>query len=172
MAHELELPALYLDAVLLDPTPTTPVVINRDPEPGETQVPIDAVIALDLTDVGTSGVDLAATQVFVLGVLAFSGGVFQPGFTGAQSSVTSPQPDTLRIVVDPLASFESLQEVAVRVVSQTVGGASHLDATWSFFCEDLTAPHVVGAQARAPKRVRVSFDENVKSELGETWLLH
>lgn len=162
MAHELELPALYLDAVLLDPTPTTPAVINRDPEPGETQVPIDAVIALDLTDVGNAGVDLAATQVFVLGVLAFSGGIFQPGFSGPQSSVTSPQPDTLRIVVDPLAPFESLQEVPVRVVSQTAGGASHLDATWSFFCEDLTAPHVVGAQARALKRVRVSFDENVK----------
>lgn len=164
MAHELELPALYLDAVLLDPTPTTPVVINRDPEPAEVQVPIDAVIALDITDVGMAGIDLAATQVFVLGVLAFSGGVFQPGFTGSQSSVTSPQPDTLRIVVDPLAPFESLQEVAVRVVSQTLGGASHLDASWSFFCEDLTAPHVVAAQGRELKRVRVSFDENVKQQ--------
>jgi hypothetical protein len=82
MAYELEIPALYVDAVLLDLTPTTPVIINRDPEPAEIQVPIDAAIALDITDLGTAGVDVAATEVFVAGVLAFSGGVFQPGFTG------------------------------------------------------------------------------------------
>lgn len=164
MAFELEIPAVYIDAVLLDPTPTTPVVINRDPEPSEVQVPIDAAITIDVSDLGTAGIDVGATQVFVAGVLAFSGGVFQPGFTGAQSNATSPQPDTLRIVVDPLAPFESLQEVSVRVVTQTVGGASQLDTSWSFFCEDLTAPHVVAAQARELKRVRVSFDENVRQE--------
>lgn len=162
IAFELEIPALYVDAVILDPTPATPIVINRDPEPGEVQVPIDAPIALDLTDLGMDGIDLAATQVFVAGVLAFSGGVFQPGFTGPQSSATNPQPDKLRIVVDALAPFESLQLVPARVVTQTIGGASQLDTTWSFTCEDLTAPHVTGAQARELKRVRVSFDENVK----------
>lgn len=164
MTVELELPALYIDAVLLDPTPTTPVVINRDPEPGEIEVPIDAVIAFDVTDLGTAGIDVAATQVFVADVLAFDGGVFQPGFTGPKSNATSPQPDTLRIVVDSLAPFESLQDVRVRVITQTIGPGSQLDAAWSFHCEDLTAPHVVGAQARERKRVRVSFDENVKQE--------
>jgi hypothetical protein len=63
MAFELEIPAVYIDAVLLDPTPTTPVVINRDPEPGEVQVPIDAAIAMSLPQSGghqkegLSGVD-------------------------------------------------------------------------------------------------------------------
>ena len=166
MAFELEIPALYIDAVLLDPTPTTPIAINRDPEPAEDQVPINAVVAFDVTDLGTAGIDVAATDVFIAGVLAFSGGAFQPGFTGSGSSATNPRPDTLRIVVDPLAPFESLQEVLVRVVTQTVGGVFQLDTTWSFFCEDLTAPHVVGAQARELKRVRVSFDENVKQESG------
>jgi phage tail-like protein len=117
-----------------------------------------------VTDLGTSGIDVAATQVFVAGVLAFAGGVFQPGFTGARSSATNPQPDTLRIVIDALAPCESLQQVSVRVVSQTAGGGAQLDTSWSFTCEDLTAPHVVGAQARARRRVRVSFDENVKQE--------
>lgn len=162
MTFELELPAIYLDAILLDPTPTTPVVINRDPEPGDTQVPIDSAITLDLTDLGTDGIDAAATQVFAAGVLAFAGGAFQPGFTGPQSSATNPQPDTLRIVIDPEAPFESLQEVAVHVVTQTVGGALRLDTSWSFTGEDLTAPRVVGVQARELKRVRVSFDESVK----------
>jgi phage tail-like protein len=164
MAFELELPAVYLEAVLLDPTPATPVVINRDPEPAETQVPIGASIALDVTDLGPNGIDVAATQVFVGGVLAFSGGVFQPGYTGPASATSNPQPDTLRIVVDPLPPFESLEVVTVRVVTQTVGGGAQLDASWSFTCEDLTAPHVVGAQARELGRVRVSFDESVKQE--------
>ena len=162
MAIELELPALYVDAVLMDPTPVRPALINRDPEPGETQVPIATHVALDITDVGPDGIDTAATDVYIAGVLAFSGGVFQPGFDTPGSSATNPQPDTLRIVVDPVVPFASLQEVAVRVVTRTVGGAFSLDTTWTFRCEDLTAPRVVGAQARALKRVRVSFDEPVK----------
>jgi phage tail-like protein len=162
MAFELELPALYVDAVLLDPTPARPVVINRDPEPGETQVPVGTLVALDLTDVGPDGIDTAATEVYVAGVLAFAGGVFQPGFDGPGSSATNPQPDTLHIVIDPVAPFASLQEVAVRVVTRTAGGAFPLDTTWTFRCEDLTAPRVVGAQARELGRVRVSFDEPVK----------
>jgi phage tail-like protein len=162
MALELELPAVYLDTVLMDPTPARPAVMNRDPEPGEVQVPIGTMVALDITDIGPDGIDVAATDLYVAGSLAFSGGVFQPGFDGPGSSASNPQPDTLRIVVDPIALFASLQEVAVRVVTRTVGGAASLDTTWTFRCEDLTAPRVVGAQARELKRVRVSFDEPVK----------
>jgi phage tail-like protein len=164
MAFELGLPAVYVDVVLLDPTPARPVIVNRDPEPAETQVPIGTSIAFDITDVGPDGIDTAATEVFVAGVLAFSGGAFQPGFDGPGSSATNPQADTLRIVVDHVSPFASLQEVAVRVVTRTVGGAFSLDTSWSFRCEDLTAPRVVGAQARALDRVRVSFDEPVKQE--------
>lgn len=162
MAIELELPAVYLDTVLMDPTPARPAVINRDPEPGEVQVPIGTLVALDVTDVGPDGIDVAATQVFVASTVAFDAGVFQPGFDGPGSSATSPQPDTLRIVIDPTAPFASLQDVAVRLVTRTIGGAASLDTTWSFRCEDLTAPRVVGAQARELGRVRVSFDEPVK----------
>ncbi len=164
MAFELELPALYVDAVLLEPSPARPVLINRDPEPAETQVPVEASVALEVTDVGPDGIDVAATQVFVGGVLASSGGVFQAGFTGAGSAATHPQPDTLRLIIAPLSPFTSLQVVKVRVVTQTVGGAFRLDTAWSFQCEDLTAPRVVGVQAREFKRVRVSFDEPVKQE--------
>jgi phage tail-like protein len=163
-AYELELPAFYLDAVLMDPTPVRPAVINRDPEPGESQVPVSTSMAFDLTDVGPDGIDLATTQVYVAGALALSGGVFQAGFDGPGSSATNPQADTLRIVVDPVAPFASLQQVPIRVVTRTVGGVFSLDTTWSFRCEDLTAPRVVGAQARALDRVRVSFDEPVKQE--------
>jgi phage tail-like protein len=161
MPFDLELPAVYLDAVLLDSTPARPAIINRDPEPDETQVPIATATAFDITDVGPDGIDTAATEVFVAGALAFSAGVFQPGFDGPGSSASNPAPDTLRIVIAPIAPFASLQDVAVRAVTRTVGGAFTLDTSWAFRCEDLTAPQVVGAQARDLRRVRVSFDESV-----------
>jgi phage tail-like protein len=51
--------------------------------------------------------------------------------------------------------------VTVRVVTATAGGAYALDETYSFVAEDRTPPKVVGAQAIAPKVVRVGFDEEV-----------
>jgi phage tail-like protein len=164
MAFELELPAVYLDPVLLDPTPARPALLNRDPEPDDLAVPISTTVCVDITDVGPDGIDLAAARVYVGGQLAFEAGTFQPGFDGTLSAYSNPQPDTLRIVVQPIAPFASLQQVIVRVVAQTVGGAFALDQSWAFQCEDLTAPRVVGAQARELKRVRVSFDEPVKQE--------
>lgn len=162
MALELELPAVYLDPVLLDPTPARPALLNRDPEPNDVAVPISSAVCLDVTDVGADGIDLAATRVFLGEELAFEAGTFMPGFGGALSAISTPQPDTLRIVVHPLSPFASLQQVTVRVVSQTVGGGFSLDQSWTFQCEDLTAPKLVGAQARELRRIRVSFDEPVK----------
>jgi phage tail-like protein len=162
MAVELELPAVYLDAIVLDPTPTRPTVINRDPEPGEVEVPLGTAISLDLTDVGPDGIDIAATQVFVAGVLAFSNGSFEPGFNTERSAMSLPVPDTLRLVLGPPAPFLSLQQVEIRVVTRTIGGAFSLDTSWSFTCEDRTPPRVVGAQAQELQRVRLGFDEAVK----------
>ena len=162
MAFELELPAVYLDPVLLDPTPARPALLNRDPEPDDVAVPISSAVRLDVTDVGADGIDLAGTRVFLGEELAFEAGAFMPGFGGAFSGFSAPQPDTLRVVIHPLAPFSSLEQVTVRVVSQTVGGGFSLDQSWTFQCEDLTAPRLVGAQARELKRIRVSFDEPVK----------
>ena len=92
MALELELPAVYLDAVLLDPTPARPAVINRDPEPGDAAVHISTTIALDLTDVGPDGIDLIATRVYVTGQLAFEAGAFQPGFKKASPLLGQSRP--------------------------------------------------------------------------------
>lgn len=164
MAFELELPAVYLDPVLLDPTPARPALLNRDPEPSDIAVPISSAVCLDITDVGVDGIDLANTRVFLCEELAFEAGAFMPGFGGALSTFSAPQPDTLRIVIHPLDPFSSLEQVTVRAVSQTVGGGFSLDQGWTFQCEDLTAPRLVGAQARELKRIRVSFDEPVKHD--------
>ncbi len=159
---ELELPAAYLGVFLLDPTPLRPALVNRDPEPGEAEVPIGSAVALDVTDIGPDGIDVAGTSVYVEGALAFSAGAFHPGFDGPGSSVANPQPDTLRLIIQPSAPFASLENVIVRVIARTVGEAFALDSTYSFTCQDLTAPRVVASQARELKRVRVSFDEPVK----------
>ncbi len=42
----LELPALYVDSVALVVSTPRLVVVNRDPSPGETGVPVDATLAL------------------------------------------------------------------------------------------------------------------------------
>jgi len=168
MALRVELPGLYFDDVVTDATPTRPVLVNRDPEPNEVQVPIGTAIALEIVDVGSDGIDRSATRVYVNGTLAFEGGAvteFKTGFDGPGSGVTETA-DTLALVIDPTASFTSLQIVSLRVVSATLVSALPLDLTYSFQIEDLTAPVVVGAQAIAAKRVRVSFDEPMR-QLGD-----
>ena len=61
----LELPALYVDSVALVVTTPRLVLVNRDPSPGETGVPIDATLALELVDTGPDGVDRASAHVWV-----------------------------------------------------------------------------------------------------------
>lgn len=163
---EVELPAFYVDAVLLDPTPSRPAIISRDPEPNDAGVPIGSAVSFDIVDVGPDGIDPAATQVFIAGALAFASGAFQSGFDGPGSTATNPQPDTLRFVVAASAPFDSSEHVIVRVVTQTVGGAFTLDKNWSFECQRTKPPILVGAQARELQRVRVSFDEQVKQAAG------
>lgn len=164
MTFRVELPGLYFDDVVADATPTRPTLVNRDPEPGEVEVPVGTDIALEIVDVGADGIDRSATRVYVNGTLAFEGGAvteFKSGFDGPSSAVVETS-DTLALVIDPTTSFGSLQTVLVRVVSATNVSALALDTTYTFQIQDLTAPVVVAAQAVAAKRVRVSFDEPMR----------
>jgi len=159
----LELPALYVDSVALVVTTPRLVLVNRDPSPGESGVPIDATIALELVDTGPDGVERSTARVWIDGVLAFDGSAvpeLAPAFAGPLASVTQTT-DTLRVVLHPVAPLASLATVHVRVLAQTVGGAASLDEVYSFVVEDRTAPRVVGAQALAQKTVRLGFDEPV-----------
>ena len=80
----LQVPHLLIDTVISVAQAARPIVLCRDPGPGETNVPVDATIAFDLVDVGTAGIDRASTQVFVDGVLAFDG-LSSPGFSSAST---------------------------------------------------------------------------------------
>jgi phage tail-like protein len=159
----VELPALYVDSVaLLESTPRL-VLVNRDPSPGETRVPIDATLALELVDIGPDGVHSASARVWVDGVLAFEGGALTriaPAYAGPLAAVVQTS-DTLRVVLHPVVPLTSLATVRVRVLAQAMGGKASLDEVYSFVVENRTAPRVVGAQALAQRVVRVAFDEPV-----------
>ena len=159
----LELPALYADVITAQPALARPLLINRDPGPGEIGVPLEWFIALEVLDPGPDGIDRSETRVLVDGVLAFEGGgapELKPGFDGPRANVVQTS-DTLRVVLDPALPFESEAVVTVRVISATVGGAHTIDEAYFFVAEDRTPPRAVGAQAIAPKVVRVGFDEEV-----------
>ena len=159
----VELPALYVDNVAAIVAVERPLLVNRDPGPGEAGVPLEWFVALEVLDPGPDGVDRSATRVWGDGVLAFDGGgapELQPGFDGPRAAVVETA-DTLRVVLDPAAPFASEAEVQVRVVSATAGGAHTLDETYTFTAEDRTAPKVVAAQATAQRVVQLGFDEDV-----------
>jgi len=159
----VELPGLYADNVAAIVAVERPLLVNRDPGPGETGVPLEWFVALEVLDPGPDGVNRATTRVWLDAVLAFDGGSLpelQPGFDGPRAEVVETA-DTLRIVLDPATPFSSEATVAVRVVSQTNGGAHALDETYSFTAEDRTAPRVVAAQATAQRVVQIGFDEEI-----------
>lgn len=159
----IELPALYVDNVAAIVAVDRPLLTGRDPGPGETGVPLEWFVALEILDAGPDGVDRAVTRVWVDGVLAFDGGAvpeLQPGFDGPRAGGVETA-DTLRVVLDPATPFASEASIAVRVVSATNGGAHTLDETYSFTAEDRTAPNLVAAQATAERIVQIGFDEDV-----------
>ncbi len=159
----IELPALYVDSVVLTAASSRLALVNRDPGPDEEGVPIDSTLALDIVDTGPDGVDRATVRVWVDGVLGFEGGAapeFRPGFDGSLASAVQSA-DTLRVVLHPTTPLASLALVSVRVVAETADSAAVLDETYSFIVEDRTAPRVVGAQAIGQTTVRVAFDEAV-----------
>jgi len=158
----IELPALYVDNVIAVATTSRPVLINRDPCPSEVNVSLESLIALEVLDPGSAGVNRTLTKIWVAGTLAFDGGApteIQPGYDGPRAKV-SESTDTLRIVLDPTTPFLSEAQVEVHVVSAT-NDSQTLDETYLFTAEDLTHPKLLAAQAIGQKQVRMSFDEEV-----------
>jgi len=159
----IELPALYVNNVIALAALSRPLLICRDPGPGETDVPLDTAIALEIVDPQTSGISREETRIWVDGVLAFEGDAaeeIKTGFNGPRATIVETS-DTLRLVLDPVAVFESQAAVTIRVVTSTNDGQT-LDETYSFFAQDLTRPKLVAAQAVGQKSVRLSFDESVR----------
>ena len=138
----LELPRVQVESVTLITSVARPLLINRDPSPGEVGVPIDSPLALELVDPGAVGIDTSATRIWADGVLAFDGAPVPPF-----AAVVAQSPDSLRVVVTPPAPLVSLARVTVRVASRSIGGGQSLDETYSFTAEDRVAPRLASAQA-------------------------
>lgn len=162
---ELELPAVYVDAIREDAAAALEdlFLLNRLPEPAETGVPRDSQIQVDITGAASSSSPvLASTRIYVDDVLVFDGATFVNGWSG--STVSREGGDTRRLTFSAPADFASESLVSVRVVSESTLGAA-LDRTYSFQVEDYTIPTVVGAQARTRTTVRVEFSEAMSSTL-------
>ncbi len=154
----IELPRVQVQSVTLTTSGARPLLINRDPSPGEVGAPIDSPLALELIDPGAAGIDTTATRIWVDGVLAFDGAPVPP-FT----AVVTQSPDSLHVVLTPATPLVSLARVTVRVASRIVGGGQSLDESWSFTAEDRVSPRLATAQAISQKQVRLVFDEPVES---------
>lgn len=159
----VELPAVYLDDLVMDAAASGLVLINRSPDANETGALINTNVALDIADLTSLGIDLALTDVYINGTLAYDGATdtFQTGFDGPASARTAPDADTTRLVIDPTSPFDSLEVVTVRVVADTVGGGNAIDTSYTFTVQDLTPPGLTAAEARDLKRIRVTWDEAV-----------
>lgn len=160
---ELALPALLVRVVAATVETQRPLLINRSPGPGESGVPINSTVQLELVDSGPAGVDMSATRVWIDGALAFDGALapaLQAPFSGPRAAVVQGA-EFLRVVLDPAVPFASQATVAVRVVSDLVGGGFPFDQAYSFEVEDRTAPKLLAAIAAGPRMVRLAFDEPV-----------
>ena len=140
-------------------------LFNRSPEAGETGIPIDEEIFLEVVDTSGHGINLAATKVYLTSeggseILAFDAGTFQLGFAGPNSAYSSFATGVLRIRIDLASTFNSEELFTVRVESANDAALPELiNTSYSFTVEDVTAPKVVSAEAQDLRVVRVTFDE-------------
>ena len=136
------------------------LVGNRSPAPGEATVSIDAAVHLEVFDLNGEAFDVAATRVWVGGVLAFDamplGGFDNDDFDAVSS------PGRLALRLRPPAPFASEALIEVSIETAAADGGTFA-AAWSFEVEDRTAPVVLAAVSRGPRDVTVLFDEPVSA---------
>jgi phage tail-like protein len=162
--YDVELPGVYVDQIVLDAVAERIVLFNRDPEPDEEAVPVNQTIAVDLGDSSTSGTGFGTTDVdvYVNGVLAYTGGAFQTGFTGPQSSASFTT-ERARLLIDsndPLSG----DTVQIRVVATAAAAPlANIDETYEFDLEDITAPIIVEVLPTSKTVIQVTFDEPMES---------
>lgn len=175
MSVFLELPAFYIDEVVFDDLGLGAgaeflAILNRNPEPSESQVYLANNIQLDLAadiPIPTTGIEIRITVTPDGGapgseVVAFdTAGAFASGWDGAASATSTPETNTRRYVIDPTVDFNSLDVVTVRVIG-ALGGRS-IDRTYSFTIEDKTLPILLSATAQTKKTVRLLFDETMST---------
>jgi phage tail-like protein len=149
-----------LDAVAPAPGPA---LVNRDPAPGESDVPRTSAIALEVTVPSGSAVDSWSVRVWVGGALAYDGSAaapLAPTYAGSGSGAVAG-PLTVRVVLVPVTPLPSAAALGVRVVASSDKGTSRIDQTYSFTVEDTSPPVAVAAFSTSARGVRLAFDKPV-----------
>ena len=158
MSFPLELPEVVIDGVGEVASSVDLLAVNRDPAPAEVDVPLAASVGVTILATGAGAtVNLASIVVTIGGVTAYTGGAFQPGFSG---SVVAAAGNRVDVVVQPAVPFVSLAVVPVTVAA-TASAGGPLAASWSFTVLDVTSPVLTGAVARSLRIVRASWGEPV-----------
>lgn len=160
--YEAELPGVSVDAIVADEVGVALELVNRNPQPGETGVPVGGPFSLDVeSTAGAAAPDLAATTITVDGVLVYDGSTFQDGWTS--SAVDATVSSGWRFTLSPDAPITPSAAHQIAVVSALVGGqAASLQTSWMFSTVDTVAPAVLDAFALRERQVRVTFSEAVK----------
>lgn len=171
---DVELPALYLDAVAFDTNPGDLYLSCRLPSPAQTDVPSD-LPSLQLVVASTTGSDVDSTTL-VLRVgpagglqLAYDGGAggWQAPFTGDVATVgvgSADQQVRIDLAAASFHPFTHLQTVQVRAQAETLAGDA-IDSSYSFTIEDLQAPQLTSAIAIGRRTVRLTFNEPMTSPI-------
>lgn len=140
--------------------PDDVLVANRNPQPGEVQIPLDAAIEFDFIRTSGARLDDDDFVITVNGVVAFEGtqdgGDFQPGFSGDAFGLV-PDDATIRFVLYSIAAFASGQVVTVEV--DVNDGDSVF--SWSFTAYDTIPPLLLSVAAVNKDQIRVMFNEPV-----------
>lgn len=162
--YDVELPGCAIDAVVADDSFTTPVLINRNPEHGETGIAASTAIVVQVQDATGNGIDLTTVVVRVQGLLAYDGATdtVQPGFAGAGAGAALTADGCGYIItlvpVEPLAAL-TVYTVAVQATTSAFGLSINQSYSWT--TADTIAPVVVEAEGIGRSLVRVAFDEPV-----------
>lgn len=157
----IETPSLIIDSLQTTAPGEVVVILNRDPEPGEVQVPAVGPVEIQFIAPG-SVVDLGRLVVS----LSLYGDPIYAHATGfsddaaAASSVRRLEDGTVVLSFVPVVPMPSLVTVLVQAAAATVEGA-FTTATYSFQIEDLDPPTTMTAALRGREALILTFDEAV-----------
>lgn len=166
----MELAALALTQVAATAPGAGPFLLNRDPAPGESDVPIGVPLALQIGAPAGAAIDGWSVRVYVNGALACDGSAPTPiaAAYAAAGSGYAPAATLVRVVLAPAQPLPAAAAIAVRVVASTGGGASRFDATYSFTVEDVDPPRLLAAMVTGAASIRLAFTKAPASAAGVT----
>lgn len=141
-------------------SPGDVLIANRNPQPGEVQIPLAASIEFDFIRTTGALPDADDFVIAVNDVVAFTGtqdgGDFQNGFTGDVFDFV-PDDATLRFALISPIAFAAGQVVTVDV---DVNDGDHV-FSWTFTAYDTIPPLLASVAAVNKDQIRVMFNEAV-----------